>query len=396
MAVDHNAWRGRSLASSDLFTCVVQARMGSTRLPGKVLADLGGQPMLGFLLHRLSRLADATIVVATSDLDRDDPIEEVALAHGAAVVRGPEQDVLARFGMALERFPAATIVRITGDCPLVDPAIVRSVIELHRSRAADYTCNVLPRTYPKGLDVEVIAASALRVAIAEARDPAEREHVTPFFYRHPERFTLANLRSGVELGEERWTVDTAEDLEVVRDIVGRFAPDQDFGWQSILEIVGRKVEPVPGIRLRPARPDDGDFLLLLRNDPDAVRFSLTGSAVDPRQHDAWFRARMADPASRICIAELDGTPVGMVRVDIADAIGKVSIAVDPRQRGHGLGRKVLLALQAQWRGDVGVVRLEADVAETNTASRKAFTAIGFTEIRTVAGVETFIWDNGQP
>ncbi len=352
--------------------------------------------MLGFLLHRLSHLADATIVVATSDHDRDDPIEDIATAHGAAVVRGPEQDVLARFGLVLDRFPAATVVRITGDCPLVDPEIVRSVIELHRSSAADYTCNVLPRTYPKGLDVEVIAASALRVALAEARDAAEREHVTPFFYRHPERFKLANLRSGMELGEERWTVDNAEDLAVIRDIVGRFAPDQDFGWRSILEIVGRTVESGPGIGLRPARRDDGAFLLLLRNDADAVRFSLSGNAVDPRQHDAWFRARMADPASRISIAELDGVPVGMVRVDVADAIGKVSIAVDPTQRGHGLGRAILVALQAQWAGDVGVVRLEADVAETNTASRKAFTAVGFTQIRSIAGVETFAWDNGKP
>jgi spore coat polysaccharide biosynthesis protein SpsF len=202
--------------------------------------------MLAFLLDRLQPLPVDQVVVATSDLDRDDPVAEAAEAAGVGVVRGPEQDVLARFALALRRYPAAHVVRITGDCPLTDPAIVAASIDLHIHRSADYTCNVLPRTFPQGLDVEVIAADALRLADQEARLAIEREHVTPFFYRHPERFRLANLRSGEDLGDERWTVDTPSDLEVVRDILRRVGPDPAFGWRDALGTVRRRASTPRG------------------------------------------------------------------------------------------------------------------------------------------------------
>ena len=182
--------------------------MGSSRLPGKVLEDLGGRPMLRFQLDRLAPLDVDHLVVATSTLARDDAIAEVAAAGGTPVVRGPEADVLERFLVALRTYPADTVVRLTGDCPLSDPGIIGEVVALHHERGADYTSNVFPRTFPKGLDVEVVSADALRTAAAEATDAAEREHVTPYLYRHPERFRLANLRSGLGLGDERWTVDT--------------------------------------------------------------------------------------------------------------------------------------------------------------------------------------------
>jgi spore coat polysaccharide biosynthesis protein SpsF len=196
--------------------CVVQARTGSTRLPGKVLREIDGRPMLGFMLDRLDALAVDELVVATSDLERDDPIAEIAQAAGRAVVRGPEDDVLARYALAVERHPAEHVVRLTADCPLADPALVERVVAHHVDTGADYTANVFPRTYPKGLDVEVVRAVALRDAAALAGAPAEREHVTPFFYRRPQLFRLANVRHDVALGDERWTVDTEEDLDFVR------------------------------------------------------------------------------------------------------------------------------------------------------------------------------------
>src|SRR5205823_13375067 len=173
---------------------VVQARMGSTRLPGKVLADLGGRPMLQFMLERLRRLPVSELVVATSTEPGDDAVAALGATLGVRVVRGPEHDVLARFEQALEAHPAEHVVRLTGDCPLADPEVIVATLELHHERHADYTSNVIPRTFPKGLDVEVARAEALRVAAAEAEDPAEREHVMPFLYRHPERFRLATLR----------------------------------------------------------------------------------------------------------------------------------------------------------------------------------------------------------
>ncbi|MCU1426176.1 MAG: acylneuraminate cytidylyltransferase, partial [Actinomycetia bacterium] len=219
---------------------VVQARTGSTRLPGKVLADLGGRPMLRFLLDRLDGLDRTVIdevVVATSTETRDDAVAEIAAAAGRPVVRGSEQDVLARFIAALDAYPAHNVVRITADCPLTDPALVEAVVEHHVERGAHYTTNTLPRTFPKGLDVEVATAEALRVAHAEAATRPEREHVMPFLYRRPERFRLANLRNDSPLGSERWTVDTAEDLARVRAMCARLGTENSFGWRDLLDVL---------------------------------------------------------------------------------------------------------------------------------------------------------------
>ena len=129
--------------------------------------------------------------------------------------------MLDRFAAALDAHPADHVVRLTADCPLADPVLVEAVLARHLDRGADYTSNVFPRTFPRGLDCEVMTAAALRTAHAEATDPAEREHVTPFLYRRPERFALANMRNDVPLGREGWTVDTADDLAFVRRIVDR-------------------------------------------------------------------------------------------------------------------------------------------------------------------------------
>lgn len=236
---------------------VVQARTGSTRLPGKVLADLDGEPMLGFQLRRLRGLPDAQVVVATSDRPADDAVADVAAAVGVAVVRGPEDDVLGRFLVALDAFPAPTVVRLTGDCPLTDPGIVGSVLAHHTRHGADYTSNVLPRSFPKGLDVEVVSAAALRVAQAEATDPADREHVTPYLYRHPGRFRLANVDSGRDLGEEWWTVDTASDLARVRTLVASVDEPRTATWLDYLAVAGTTTPGGP-VHLRPSvAPESG-------------------------------------------------------------------------------------------------------------------------------------------
>jgi spore coat polysaccharide biosynthesis protein SpsF len=371
--------------------------MGSTRLPGKVLADLGGEPLLTFLLERLRPLPTVATVVATSDLDRDDAVAEVAERAGATVVRGPEQDVLARYALALDRFPgAAHVLRITADCPLTDPEIVDAVVATHLDRQADYTSNVLPRTFPKGLDVEVATSAALRGAAAEATAEVEREHVMPYLYRHPERFRLANVRSGEDLGDERWTIDTPEDLEVVRRIVARLGGDRRFGWRDALGVVGTdRPEKTGQLRLRPATTEDRDRLLAWRNDADSVRFSLSGRAVTPAEHEQWLERRLDDPGTRLLIGEIDGDAVGMVRVDVEDAQGMVSIAVSPDHRGRGVGTTLLIRLVEELQGDPQVDALTAQVVETNHASRRAFAAAGFDDEGATDGVHQFRWENGD-
>lgn len=356
--------------------CVVQARTGSTRLPGKVLEEVGGRPMLRFMLDRLGDL-EHEVVVATSDLERDDPVEEVARAAGRAVVRGAESDVLARFAVALDAFPAAHVVRLTADCPLVDPDVVRAVVDLHRARGADYTSNVFPRTFPKGLDVEVVRAEVLRTADRSATDPAEREHVTPFVYRRPERFTLANLRNDLLLGEERWTVDTREDLDFVREVVARMGRDR-FSWREAWEVVGPRRQAEPGVvHLVPATPADCSFFLECRADEDAVRWSRSGAPIGPREHAGWFATACEDPGIRMRVGMLDGERVGTVRVDVTSGVGEVGIAVAPARRGCGIGTALLRALVRDVTGDPQVVRLTAQVHPGNGASLSAFAKAGF-------------------
>jgi spore coat polysaccharide biosynthesis protein SpsF len=358
--------------------CVIQARTGSTRLPGKVLADLDGRPMLRFLLDRLDRLAVDEVVVATSTEARDDAVAEIAQAAGRPVVRGSEADVLDRFVSALDAYPADHVVRITADCPLTDPALVERVVARHIDAGADFTANTMPRTYPKGLDVEVARAEALRAAHARATTREEREHVMPFLYRNPETFRLANVRNDEPLGRERWTVDTADDLEFVRAVCARLHGQPDFGWRDVLTVAGRNETITPGVlALRPAFAADAAFMLACRNDQAAVRHSITGRPIDVVDHARWFAAHLDDPASPMWIGEVDGKRVGTVRLTVRGGIAEIGIAVDPVLRGHGHAGALLSALLDELRGDQQVVDLVARVHPENTASMRAFERVGF-------------------
>lgn len=218
---------------------VVQARMSSTRLPGKVLADVAGEPMLVLLLRRLGHArAVGEIRVATSTEADDDAVAAAAAATGVGVHRGSLEDVLGRFAGAAAGHPGP-IARITADCPLVDPAVVDAVVDLfERTPGCGYASNVEPRTYPDGLDVEVFSASALADADAETTDPREREHVTGLLRRHPDRWPPAALVGDQDLGELRWTVDTAEDLAFVSAVAARLGARRDrAGLEEILDLV---------------------------------------------------------------------------------------------------------------------------------------------------------------
>lgn len=214
---------------------IVQARMGSTRLPGKVLAHVQGQTLLAILLERLARVATPhrTVVATTSEAE-DDAIESESRRLGVAVHRGSAEDVLARYRDAAAEVGAAEIVRITADCPLIDPAIVDRVVAELRTFGGDYASNTLERTFPRGLDVEAFTRAALESAHVKAQQPFEREHVTPFIYQHPDQFRLQNVANDFAEGMERWTVDTPEDLKLVTRILDALLPVQPtFGLAEI-------------------------------------------------------------------------------------------------------------------------------------------------------------------
>jgi spore coat polysaccharide biosynthesis protein SpsF len=214
---------------------IIQARTGSTRLPGKVLLPLLGAPMLTRVVRRVSRASrlDATIV-ATTTASSDDAIVELAEREGWGVERGSETDLLDRYVQVARAHAATTVVRITSDCPLIDPELIDDVVAALDDGDVEYASNSLePRTYPRGLDVEAMTMAALDQAWREDHDPSSREHATPYIYRHPERFRLRRIASPVDLSAHRWTVDTPEDYELIRRIYERFGRD-DFSWREVL------------------------------------------------------------------------------------------------------------------------------------------------------------------
>lgn len=253
-----------ALESARIVT-VLQARCSSRRLPGKVLRDLGGRPMVLRQIERVARAASARdLVLATSVETSDDPLAEACEAAGVRVHRGSLDDVLDRFIGAMG--DADHVVRLTGDCPLSDPAVIDLVAARHLAEGNDYTTNALRPSFPHGLDVEIARADALRAAAAEATDPAEREHVMPFLHRRPGRFRIGHVACERYLWDHRWTVDEAEDLEVVRAL-HRLLGDgwADAGFEDVLRLAREHPEvealnahlaeaEAPSGRLRERRP----------------------------------------------------------------------------------------------------------------------------------------------
>lgn len=211
--------------------------MTSTRLPGKVLLDLDGKPMLARQLARLKacRTADE-IVVACTDNAADDPLAALAAREGARVFRGSEQDVLSRYLGAAREAGADVIARVTSDCPLICPEVCDRVLETLASSGADYASNTLKRTYPRGLDCETFTRAALEKAAAESSSPEAREHVTWRFYKEdPASYRLGSVADAEDHSGLRWTVDQPEDLEAVRRLwTGAGLSTRALGYREIL------------------------------------------------------------------------------------------------------------------------------------------------------------------
>lgn len=216
---------------------IVQARMGASRLPGKPLKKVLDKPLLSYLIERLKRVQlSKTIVIATSTRAKDRPIVELSEQENVAFVRGSEADVLSRYVKAAKKTFADVIVRITGDCPIIDPLIIDEAIESFLSHAphVDYLSNTLERTYPRGMDVEVFTRRALEEAAKNGKTANEKEHVTLYIYKHPEKFKLISMESKKDLSFFRWTVDTEEDFELIRRILESLYPvNPNFGIKEI-------------------------------------------------------------------------------------------------------------------------------------------------------------------
>ncbi|MEO6096890.1 MAG: NTP transferase domain-containing protein [Fibrobacteria bacterium] len=191
---------------------IIQARMGSSRLPGKSLLQAGGKPMLAYLLETLAHSALGPVVVVTSETPADDGIAVLADSMGLACVRGSESDVSSRFATAIRRFGFESFVRVCGDSPLMDAEMIRRAIAEFAEEPCDIATNTQPRSFPKGQSVEVIRSRSFLAALPEFDEPGDREHVTRWFYRNPRRVRIRNFASGGDWGAVQHSVDTPEDF----------------------------------------------------------------------------------------------------------------------------------------------------------------------------------------
>ena len=215
---------------------IVQARMGSSRLPGKVMLPVNGIPLIGVLLSRLSMAKKVDkIIVATSNDSQNDKLVDYLDSIGYDTIRGHETDVLSRYTAAIRQYKPEVVVRVTGDCPLIDPQIVDDVITAFFERGADYASNTNPPTFPDGLDVEVMTANSLLASEAESDSLYDHEHVTPYV-RSSDQFSKVNVEAEHDYSADRWTVDEHADYQVVRSIFDHFHPSIDFTWWDVVEL----------------------------------------------------------------------------------------------------------------------------------------------------------------
>ena len=215
---------------------IVQARMNSSRLPGKVLKDVLGKTLLEYQLERLKRVVNADkLIVATTINAIDDPIVDLCDRLSVLTCRGSELDVLSRYAEASRLFPSQSVVRITADCPLIDPTLINRTIDFYRKSSLDYV-STDHAVYPRGMDVEVFSSDMLNIANINALKSVDREHVTPYFYQNPDRFSIGSYSEDIQASHYRLTVDTPEDFQLVHILLEHLYPKiHEFNLEDILE-----------------------------------------------------------------------------------------------------------------------------------------------------------------
>ena len=368
---------------------IIQARMTSTRLPGKVLADLSGEPLLQHMLKRVRtvrRLDD--IVVATTRNPTDDPVAALCESLDIGVYRGDETDVLGRYAEAAAEAEAEIIVRLTADCPMIEPRLVDEALERFLRTGCDYLSNAIALSWPDGFDTEIFSRATLIEADRRATLPFHREHVTPYMRTGvyddipTGDFKVERMQNSADFSHIRLTVDTAEDLDRVRRLVARLP--RDYHWMDILSLITRRPKLLtgdgrePGIALRPAREEDARLLHGWANDPDGLKNRLrTSEAIPWDTHLAWLRRLLAAPDAILYIAERDGRPLGQVRAERKGDGVEISLHVDPSARRAGVGLAMLDAIAehcaARWPDLPLIARIKPD----NTPSRRLFARAGY-------------------
>lgn len=381
--------------------------MGSSRLPGKVLREVLGRPLLQYHIERLQRVQSIDeLVVATSTEAGDDAIESFCEATGVACFRGSEEDVLDRFYQCAREMDADIIVRVTSDCPLIDPAIIDLAVESFRDAPRTDYLRTDPARYPRGLDAEVFSRTALEAAWAEAKDGEEREHVTPFLYRNPDRFGLEVFAEKDAHGVEyRLCVDEEDDFRLVSAVLEALYPDNpDFGWRHVVALLSDRPDLVelnahvhqhmvsqgPGMHLsfRRVREEDAEMLLAWRTRPEITRHMYTDVDHDIEAQRGWIKKCAAAGDFRHFVIQYDESPVGYLSFsDINREQGRCETGFyvaerAPGQRFAGV-LDVCMADYAFYR--LGVRRIANGVLGGNERSAAFHEKAGFQRLKVNAG-----------
>jgi len=370
---------------SNKIGCIVQARMGSTRLPGKSLMEINGKPVLGIVLERLNQCKKLDeIVVATTTNKKDLAIEEFCKQNSTTCFRGDEENVLKRFFECAKENSFGTIIRITADCPLIDPKTVDKAVEVFKQGKFDYVSNVALRSFPRGLDVEVLSFKALEKSFKRAKKGFDKEHVTHYIYSNPTEFKIGNVKAEKSLfrPELRFCVDTEQDFKLIKAILSHFnnlVPiedaikfiDQDPELKSLSnreeERYRKKTGEINQLTIRPVRLEDRQWILNLMNQESVRKNSFNQEKISKQENDAYWEKKLERKDFKAYAGIVGNEPVCVARIDK----GKVSTMVDKKWKNKGIAFRVL--------SNIDLKGCIAEVKPENNTSKKLFKKLGFKE-----------------
>jgi spore coat polysaccharide biosynthesis protein SpsF (cytidylyltransferase family)/RimJ/RimL family protein N-acetyltransferase len=373
---------------------IVQARMTSSRLPGKVLSDICGKPSLQRMLERINMASSIDkVVVATTINASDDLIVELCERLKVDIFRGDEDDVLGRFCGAAEVAEAEIVIRLTADCPMIDPDVIDEVVSAFSIYNHDYLSNTIDRTYPDGLDIEVMSIDVLREAHKKAVAPFLREHVTPYISgRRPDLgagdFRVGQIRFVADFSHIRWTLDTKEDLQRIRSLVSKLP--EDYRWLQALSIATQEPDLLGNmidgqttevLSLRLAVASDVKLLFEWVNTPSSLKNKEKSSTpIEWSAHQNWFNKRLNNPNVRIWIVERNKQAIGQVRVEYDNNKLLIDIFIDSLFKGNDYGLKALKLLIKQCQVTYPGVPLHAIIKNENYPSLNLFRRADFQEV----------------
>lgn len=373
---------------------IIQARVGSTRLPNKVLKTLYGKTILGHQIERL-RLSNEIdeIIIATTNEERDIAICNEADIYNLRYYRGSETDVLSRFMGVAEMAEADIIIRLTSDCPLMDPYIVDEMILKIKDYGYAFVSNagaLTNRTFPRGLDIEVFTAQVLKDAFNQAKEAYQREHVTPYLYENCKDIHYHKGR--IDNSKYRWTLDTEEDWQFISEVYKHlYKGKHDFFYTEILEFImmhpeiskiNEHVEQAyiqkdTRISLRQCELKDVDLVFDWINDPIVREQSFSPNSISYTDHVKWFNKQLETSPYFYFIAESGGQAIGQIRLSNHDDVFLISYLIAKEYRGKGFGTKILTEVENELKKDRDNLKLAGEVKKDNIASQKAFVSAGY-------------------